>query len=140
MNRICIRRFLNVFLVMYRQIYMHKMATLVDGNDTGDITVNVHHAVAGGDDFDNLSMCWDLMPAARLNYMHDFPGMYNCVSQVVYFHNSKYERRKHKRDDFEGLVRGNYEPVHILLCLGPLRSPIRGQIIPGHVNDELTKK
>lgn len=82
MNRICLRRFLNVFLVMYRHIYMQRMAVNVEGDDTGGITVNVHHAVAGGDDFDNLSMCWDLMPSARLNYMHDFHGMYNCVSQV----------------------------------------------------------
>jgi hypothetical protein len=85
MNRICLRRFLNVFLIMYRHIYMQRMAVNVEGNDTGGITVNVHHAVAGGDDFDNLSMCWDLMPSARLNYMHDFHGMYNCVSQVRIF-------------------------------------------------------
>jgi hypothetical protein len=82
MNRICIRRFVNVFLVLHRHMYMHRTAVRVAGTDTLGIEINVHHAVAGSDDFDNLSMSWDLMPAASLNYMHDFPGMYNCVSQA----------------------------------------------------------
>ncbi len=29
---------------------------------------------------------------ATLNYKHDFPGMFNHVSQVVFFHNSEYQR------------------------------------------------
>ena len=33
------------------------------------------------------------MPAAKLNYVHDFRGMYNCVSQVIYFHDPEYQRR-----------------------------------------------
>ena len=82
MNRICIRRFLNVFIVLYRHIYLFKNAVRVHSSDTGEIKLNVHHCVAGADDFEALSMHWDLMPSARLNYVHDFPGMYNCVSQV----------------------------------------------------------
>jgi hypothetical protein len=73
-HRICIRRFLNVFLVLYRHLYMKCTCKQVEGDDIKDISINIHHAVAGGDDFDGLSMNWDLMPSAKLNYMHDFPG------------------------------------------------------------------
>lgn len=81
-SRICLRRFLNIFLILYRHVEMDETAERVQGNDTGSISINIHHAVAGSDDFTDISMSWDLMPAARLNYVHDFPGMYNCVSQV----------------------------------------------------------
>lgn len=91
MSRICLRRFLNLFLVLYRHLDLAESAKRVDESqvDLSGISINIHHAVAASDDFDILSMEWDLMPAAKLNYMHDFPGMYNCVSQVVYFHNSR---------------------------------------------------
>lgn len=56
--------------------------------------VKTHHVLAAMDDFNNLSMQNDLMPAARLLYMHDFPGMYHAVSQVIYFHNPQYERKR----------------------------------------------
>ena len=40
-------------------------------------------------------MNYDVFPGARLAYMHQFPGMYNCVSQVIFYHNELYERRRH---------------------------------------------
>lgn len=98
-------------------MYMHRVARRVQGNGTGGLSINVHHAVAGSDEFDNLSMSWDLMPAARLQYVHDFPGMYNCVSQVVYFHNPRYERRMQRREGFEAMLRGECEAIHLLPCL-----------------------
>jgi len=48
-----------------------------------------------------MSTYYDLPVGARLAYMHRFSGMYNCVSQVAFFHNENYERRvppKHRSD------------------------------------------
>jgi hypothetical protein len=48
-----------------------------------DCGIKLHHIMASTDEFSKLSMHWDLMPAARLSYSHDFKGLYNCVSQVI---------------------------------------------------------
>ncbi len=47
---------------------------------------------ASGDEFNLLCMHLSLPVAAKMNYKHDFPEMYNHVSQVVFFHNSEYQR------------------------------------------------
>jgi hypothetical protein len=47
-----------------------------------DCGIRLHHIVAASDDFSRLSMHWDLMPAAKLNYIHDFSGFFNCISQA----------------------------------------------------------
>jgi hypothetical protein len=44
------------------------------------------------DDFYSFHMHFQLPLAAKLNYLHDFPGLYNHVSQPVYFHNPTFER------------------------------------------------
>ena len=54
--------------------------------------------------------------AARLNYRHDFPGMYNHVLQVVYFHNSQYSRiTRHPLADIR-----NAGAVHVLPAIQEL--------------------
>eukprot|EP00961_Rhodomonas_salina_P296453 3936363-Rhodomonas_salina.1 len=54
------------------------------------------HAIeATKDEFYKLGMHFDAFVGARLAYQHRFPGMYNCISQVIYFHSENYERRKH---------------------------------------------
>ena len=58
-----------------------------------DCGIRIHHIVAASDDFNRISMHWDLMPAARANYMHEFRGYFNCISQVIYFHDPDYQRR-----------------------------------------------
>ena len=99
MNRICIRRFVNVFGAFYRMLHLWEIKHRVDlgaeaaAGDSFDCGIRIHHIVAASDDFSKLSMHWDLMPAAKLNYVHDFRGYFNCISQVVYFHNPEYERR-----------------------------------------------
>jgi hypothetical protein len=47
--------------------------------------------------------------AAKMNYKHDFPEMYNHVSQVVFFHNSEYQRTP--RAKLEELGRAGPEQV-----------------------------
>jgi hypothetical protein len=72
-----------------------------------DCGIKLHHIMASSDDFSKLSMQWDLMPAAKLNYMHDYKGLYNCVSQVIYFHNPEYERRPQERKRIEQVSKGS---------------------------------
>lgn len=117
MNSICIRRFCNLFLVLYRHLSIRDNCCRIDPTDVKDSGINIHHVVASGDDFGRVSMNWDLMPSSKLNYMHDFPGMYNCVSQVVYFHNPKYETRLQERIDIVSISSGMIDPVHTVPCI-----------------------
>ena len=118
-SRLCIRKIINTFLVMFRHVDCFKQCVpLEDCEEEYDCGIKIHHIMASSDDFSKLSMHWDLMPAARLIYMHDFRGLYNCISQVffllcilplpkshsmrknkqvVYFHNQDYDRRRQER-------------------------------------------
>ncbi len=87
LNRACIRRFVNVFLAFYRSMHLWEIKQLVEVTGSteaasADCGIRIHHIVAASDDFNKLSMHWDLMPAAKLNYVHDFRGFFNCISQV----------------------------------------------------------
>jgi hypothetical protein len=96
----CIRNMLNTFLVLYRLLLWQTQScaqtysvACVNGIHDGSVTIEKHHMQASLDFFYKLAMFYDLVPAARLNYMHNFSGLYNCVSQPAYFHNPDYERR-----------------------------------------------
>lgn len=83
LTRICIRRLVNTFLVLYRHMHCWDAKEIIEDNcEDTDCGVKMHHILAASDDFSQLSMQWDLMPAAKLNYVHDFRGLFNCVSQV----------------------------------------------------------
>jgi hypothetical protein len=40
--------------------------------------------------------------------------MYNCVSQVAYFHNASYKQPTQQRTDVEKVSRGGVEALHVL--------------------------
>lgn len=86
-----LRRMAGSLLIMYRHLHLLSVCVKIQpqGFDTG---VSKYHYEASNDAFNLLCMHMALPVAARLNYRHDFPGMYNHVSQVVYFHNSQYTR------------------------------------------------
>lgn len=84
LTRICIRRLVGTFLVLYRHMHCWEAKELVEEEEGDtDCGVKMHHILAASDDFSRLSMQWDLMPGAMLNYVHDFRGLFNCVSQVL---------------------------------------------------------
>lgn len=92
----CIRTLLNSFFVMYRLLHLETMCTegrLYPNRNCTDSVIHRHHVSASADLFYKLSMYHDLHPGARLNYRHTFSGLYNCISQPVYFHNPDYQRR-----------------------------------------------
>ena len=112
LTRPAIRRMLGGFLVMYRHLQLLSVAEAVDPTPH-DCGIRKHHMEASGDDFNMLCMSMRLPVAARLNYKQDFPGMYNHVSQVVYFHNPQYERLP--RISLDKVAQG--EPMQVLPAL-----------------------
>jgi hypothetical protein len=90
-TRPCIRRTVCTFMVFYR--HLHLLAVMKNIPDTWcDCGISKYHVEASGDDFNMICMHLGLPVAAKMNYKHDFPEMYNHVSQVVFFHNSEYQR------------------------------------------------
>jgi hypothetical protein len=76
MNRICLRRFINTFMIMYRHIHFneHMEVPHHSGEEWFDCSIKKHHLTASTDDFNAIAMHWDIMMASKLNYIHDFPG------------------------------------------------------------------
>jgi hypothetical protein len=100
----CLRSLINTFLVLYRLLHWMQISIAGWGDaeeenevpveDLPEFTkVHQHHVSASVDSFYLLSMFYDLPPASRLNYRHMFSGLYNCISQPVYYHNPDYQRR-----------------------------------------------
>ena len=115
-----LRRMVGSLLIMYRHLHLLSECTKVQpqGFDTG---VSKYHYEASNDAFNLLCMHMALPVAARLNYRHDFPGMYNHVSQVVYFHNSQYTRcARHPIEDIK-----NASAAHVLPAIQELYPEIR---------------
>jgi hypothetical protein len=81
LSRPGLRRMLGAFLIMYRHLHLHSVAEPVPP-EPFDCGLRKHHMEASLDDFNLLCMSFQLPVAARLTYKHDFPGMYNHVSQV----------------------------------------------------------
>jgi hypothetical protein len=92
LSKPAMRRMIGSFLVLYRHIHMLARCETIDPIPH-DCEIRKHHMEASTDDFHLLCMSMRLPVAARLNYKQDFPGMYNHVSQVVYFHDPQYERQ-----------------------------------------------
>ncbi len=89
----CIRRTVSAFMILYRHLHLLAVCkTLPD--EWVDHKITKYHMEASGDEFNNLCMHINLPVAAKMCYKHDFPGMYNHVSQVAFFHNSEYQRTK----------------------------------------------
>ena len=76
-----------------------------------------HHVEAAGDLFSEMQQMVYLAPGMRLVYRTNFAGMYNHVSQVVYFHYPGFSRKPHF--DLEKIPEA---PLHML--------PLIMQLIP----------
>jgi len=87
-----VRHQLDVFLVLFRAA---RVVALAVPPPRGLPLHELHefHKEAGMDRFHELGMRYDLPPGAVLSYMHLFSGMFNSVSQVVYYNYPDYVRR-----------------------------------------------
>lgn len=73
-----------------------------------------HHVESGMDCWIELSMTADLNPGNRLVYSHDYRGLYNDVSQVMYYHNPTYQKRGQPRSDLDQI---RFTPLNSLPCI-----------------------
>ena len=76
-----LRRMVGSLLIMYRHLHLLSMCSKVPKQHY-TAGVSKYHYEASNDAFNLLCMHIALPVAARLNYRHDFPGMFNHVSQV----------------------------------------------------------
>ena len=90
-TRSCIRRTVCTFMIFYRHLHLLAVAKHVP-DVWCECGISKYHLEASGDDFNMICMHLCLPVSAKINYKHDFPEMYNHVSQVVFFHNSEYQR------------------------------------------------
>jgi hypothetical protein len=106
-----IRRLLGSVLLLNRHIDLYEMSEEIKPCQfaTG---VTAYHHEASTENYHKLCMHYFLPVAAKLHYKHDFPGMYNDVSQAVFFHDNEY-----KRTNREPYTSTN--PIHMLpsICL-----------------------
>ena len=72
-------------------------------------TLRPHHVEASIDTFNSLQQMMSLAPGQRLAYRTQFAGMYNCVSQVIFFHHPRYARQAQR--PVSGLAGS---PMHML--------------------------
>ena len=121
------RRMAGTLLVLYRHLHLMSACTTLP-RAPREVGLNRHHAEASTDTFYTWYMHFQLPVAAKLNYKHDFPGLYNSVTQVVYFHNSRYERPA--RDD--------RTPIHVLPSLCQVHPEIPVRFEEDHV--DITRK
>lgn len=129
LTRACIRRTVCTFMVFYRHLHLLAVARQVP-NTYCDCGISKYHMEASGDDFNLLCMHLTLPVAAKMNYKHDFPEMYNHVSQVVFFHNSEYQRiPRAKLEDLK-----TSEPEHILPALLQLHPQITIKYEEDHID------
>ena len=121
----CLRRMLGCILIMYR--HFHLLGNAIElSPEFYDCGVTKYHHEASMDQFHQLYMHFQLPVAAKLNYKHDFPGMYNSVSQPVYYHNSQFQRIPR-----EDVLIEKMTPIHLLPSLARLHPDI-----PIHFEEE----
>ena len=127
LSRPGLRRMLGSFLIIFRHLDLLKRSKqaseiLADLKaEQEDSGLRKHHIEASTDDFHLTCMNMLLPTAAKLNYKQDFPGMYNHVSQVIYFHNTQYERTP--RAELEEILRTG-EPMQTVPAIAQIHPEI----------------
>jgi len=104
----CVRRTVSAFMIFYRHLHLLAVCKSLP-DEWVDHKITKYHMEASGDDFNMLCMHVNLPVGAKLCYKHDFPGMYNHVSQVAFFHNSEYQRTP--RAALDALEKASVEQV-----------------------------
>lgn len=110
-----VRWYMNVFYVLFRNLHLYTVAKAPIPRSEM-LPLQVFHVEATLDTFYEHTMRWDLPPAAVLCYQHEFIGMFNSISQVVYYNYADYERRRQL--DWETVATGE----HAIYSLAPIMS------------------
>jgi len=109
------RRCLGSILIMFRHLFLLDKSSKIPAQGY-QACISKYNYEASMDNFHILCMHISIPVGGRLTYRHDFPGMYNHISQVVYFHNSQYTRTaRHPLGDIK-----DAPAVHILPAIQEL--------------------
>lgn len=92
-----LRQLCCILVILFRTLHIISEAQVVPPVDDATAShirgsFQEHHLECSGDFFSTLQQMVQLAPAMRLVYRNDFSGMYNDVSQVVYYHYPQYHR------------------------------------------------
>ena len=83
---------------MFRYLWLRSRAEPVGDAEalqaSHPVDLRHHHFEAATDTYYEMGMYDDIHVGALLQYMHRFSGMYHSISQVAYYHNPCYQRRK----------------------------------------------
>lgn len=105
-NNVCIRKFSSFFYLAYRHLHLNSCAMILEHNEPLQIELHQHLITASLDDFYKLSMYFDTNISDVLHYRHEFSQMFHSISQVMFFHNPQYARRKQRTQ--EEIISGSY--------------------------------
>lgn len=122
-SKACIRKFAAFFYAAYRHVHLLAASTDLDC-ETPVLLFDIHShlVVASLDDFYKFAMYYDTKVAHVLQYRHEFTGMFNSISQVMYYHNPSYERRPQLPQD--ELVKGK-QPENMLPVIQQLYPDVK---------------
>ena len=125
-----VRRFSAFFFVAYRHAHLAGAAIALDADEPLAMQVHSHLVTASLDDFYRCAMYWDLLPASVLQYRHEFTGMFHSVSQVMYYNNPSYARRRQVGVD---AIAAGSAPEHML----PIMMQAYPEVVVVHEDDPL---
>jgi hypothetical protein len=119
MARKSLRQTLCVLLALCRVVAIVERAEPAPVYDTKRVlaALRSHHMEASIDTFNALQQMMYLAPGQRLAYRTHFAGMYNCVSQVIFYHHPRYARQAQRP-----LAEVARSPMHML--------PLITQLLP----------
>jgi hypothetical protein len=125
-----VRRFAAFFFVAYRHAHLAGAAIELDAAEPLALDVHSHLLAASLDDFYRCSMYWDMLPASVLQYRHEFTGMFHSMSQVMYYNNPTYARRRQAAAD---AIAAETPPEHVL----PIMMQVHPEVRVLHEDDAL---
>ena len=119
----CVRRILNQLVIIYRHFHLYAHAIPVEPDSSPfPCPIRKPHIEASSELFDTLCMHHSVPVGARLRYKNEFHGMYNHISQVVYFHNPEYVRSV--RQELDEMLQSG-DPLQALPALCELQPEVQ---------------
>lgn len=92
----CIRKLSSFLYLAYRHMHLAASAIELNFDEELQLDLHAHLTTASLDDFYKISMYYDCNIADVLHYRHEFSQMFHSISQVMFYNNTQYCRRKQR--------------------------------------------